>query len=136
MGPTLANDIATPLHKSFHDYLTAPSTANLSFDYVSETNIAKIIDNFPPKTSSGHDNISLKLVKHCKNILVKPITLIINQMFSTNVFPDRLKIAKVKPLFKKMMNQVCKTIGLFPYYPQFQKYLKNLYIYRHTITFL
>ena len=101
LGPTLANDIATPLHKSFHDYLTAPSTANLSFDYVSETNIAKIIDNFPPKTSSGHDNISLKLVKHCKNILVNPITLIINQMFSTNVFPDRLKIAKVKPLFKK-----------------------------------
>ena len=49
LGPTLANGIATPIHKSFHDYLTAPSTANRSFDHVSETNIAKIIDNFPPK---------------------------------------------------------------------------------------
>ena len=77
LGPTLANDIATLLHKSFHDYLTAPSTTNLSF--ASETTIAKIIDKFPPKTSSGHDKISLKLVKHCKNILVKPITLIINK---------------------------------------------------------
>ena len=102
LGPTLANDIATHLHKSFHDYSTAPSTANLSFDYVSETNIAKIIDKFPPKTSCGHDNISLKLVKYCTNILVKPITLIINQIFSTTVFPDRLKIAKVKPLFKNI----------------------------------
>ena len=33
-----------------------------------------------------------------------------------------------------MMNQVCKTIGLFPYYPQLQKHLENLYRYRHVIT--
>ena len=51
--PTLANDIVTPLHKSFHDYLTAPSTANLSFDYVSETNIAKIIKKYPPNLVVG-----------------------------------------------------------------------------------
>ena len=51
--PTLANDIVTPLHKSFHDYLTAPSTANLSFDYVFETNIAKIIKKYPPNLVVG-----------------------------------------------------------------------------------
>ena len=91
LGPTLANDIATPLHKSFRDYLTEPSTANLIFYNVSETNIAKIIDNFPPKTSSGHDNISLKLVKHYKNTLVKPITLIVFVWFGFNVALKHLR---------------------------------------------
>ena len=51
-------------------------------------------------------------------------------MFSTGVFLDRLKIAKVKPLFKKkIMNQVCKTIGLFPYYHTISKiFKKSIYL--------
>ena len=101
LGPTLGNEIESPHNKSFRDYLTTSTTGDLSFNYLSERDIAKIIDNFPPKTSSGHDDISLKLVKLCKDILIKPINLIVNQMFSTCVFRDRLKIAKVKPLFKK-----------------------------------
>ena len=83
MGPTLANEIATPHNESFGDYLTTPTTGDLSFNYLSERDIAKLIDNSPPQTSSGHDDISLKIVKLCKDILIKPITLRVNQMFST-----------------------------------------------------
>ena len=136
LGPPLADEIASTHNKSFRDYLTTSTTGYLSFNYLSERDIAKIIDNFPPKTSSGHDNLSLKLVKLCKDILIKPITLIVNQMFSTGVFPDRLKLLRLSHYSKKIMNQVCKTIGLFLYYPYFQKYLKNLYTYRHVITLL
>ena len=117
LGPPLADEIASPHNKSFRDYLTTSTTGYLSFNYLSERDIAKIIDNFPPKTSSGHDNLSLKLVRLCKDILIKPITLIVNQMFSTGVFPDRLKLLRLSHYSKKIMNQVCKTIGLFPYYP-------------------
>ena len=75
LGPTLGNEIASPHNKSFRDYLTTSTTGDLSFNYLSERDKAKIIDNFPPKTSSGHDNISLKLGKLCKDILIKPINL-------------------------------------------------------------
>ena len=40
-------------------------------------------------------------MKSIINILIKPITIIINQMLETGVFPDKLKVAKVIPLFKK-----------------------------------
>ena len=86
LGPTLANEIASLHNKSFRDYLTTSTTGDLCFNYLSERDIAKKVDNFPPKSSSGHDNIPLKLVKLCKDILIKPITLVVNQMFKSNVF--------------------------------------------------
>ena len=35
-----------------------------------------------------------------KNVLVKPLTIIINQMIVTGIFPDQLKISKVIALYK------------------------------------
>ncbi|KAI0221008.1 hypothetical protein LSAT2_027557, partial [Lamellibrachia satsuma] len=33
--------------------------------------------------------------------IVKPLTLLINQVLNTGQFPDKLKVAKVIPIFKK-----------------------------------
>ena len=41
------------------------------------------------------------MLKRIGPILVKPLTLIINQSLVTGIFPDQLKIAKVVPLYKK-----------------------------------
>ena len=35
-----------------------------------------------------------------KNVVVKPLTIIINQMIVTGIFPDQLKVSKVIPLYK------------------------------------
>ncbi len=43
----------------------------------------------------------MKLVKTIKFTLIKPITILINQMLNTGIFPDLLKIAKVVPVYKK-----------------------------------
>ena len=59
------------------------------------------LNNLKSKPTCGYDGISTKLLKACKNEICKPLTLIINQMLSTGIFPDTLKVAKVIPLFKK-----------------------------------
>ena len=51
-------------------------------------------------TSLNHDLISNKLVKLIKSVFIKPATLIINQMLSTGIFPEAMKLSKVIPLFK------------------------------------
>ena len=51
--------------------------------------------------SSGHDGISTRFIKRILEIITPPLTHIINQSLCTGLFPDRLKIAKVIPLFKK-----------------------------------
>ena len=40
-------------------------------------------------------------LKAIGNELSKPLTIIINQCILTGIFPDLLKIAKVKPIFKR-----------------------------------
>ena len=60
-----------------------------------------IINKLKNKNSSGNDEISNKLLKAIGNELSKPLTIIINQCLLTGIFPDLLKIAKVKPLFKR-----------------------------------
>ncbi len=56
-------------------------------------------------------------IKIIKPILVRPITIIINQMLNTRVFPDKLKIAKINPIFKKDDNTLFtnyRPISLLP----------------------
>ncbi len=40
-------------------------------------------------------------MKIVKDVLIKPITIIINQMLNTGICQDKLKIVKITPIFKK-----------------------------------
>ena len=71
------------------------------FHHIDENKVCQIINNLSNKSSCRFDGISLKLTKYLKPLIIQPITLIINQMLTTGIFPDKLKIAKVKPIFKK-----------------------------------
>ncbi len=45
--------------------------------------------------------MSVKLIKAIKTVLVNSLTVIINQRLKTGIFPDKFKIARIKPLHKK-----------------------------------
>ena len=51
--------------------------------------------------SKGHDGISSELVKLINNAISRCSTLIINQSLTSGIFPDRLKIAKVTPIYDR-----------------------------------
>ena len=53
------------------------------------------------KASCGVDGISSRLLKLIKPVLTKSLTLITNQILTTGIFPDKLKTAKVIPIYKK-----------------------------------
>ena len=61
----------------------------------------QIINNLPNKSSCGFDGISTIVMKSMKNLILTSLTLIINQIINTGVFPNKLKIAKITPIFKK-----------------------------------
>ena len=86
---------------AFTDYLINPTEHRFNFSKITERETLNIISNLKSKNSSGKDEISNKLLKSIKYEISKPLTIIINQSLETGIFPDALKIAKVKPLFKK-----------------------------------
>ncbi len=101
VGFNLSENIKMPRNKTFHNYLKHKYCNNFQFKNINEEIVLSIIDKLAPKTSCGFDGISSKLVKSIKVALINPITLIINQMLNTGIFPDKLKIAKIIPIHKK-----------------------------------
>ena len=95
------DEVAQQPNCHFTNYLINKSKCTLQFHPIDQTNVAQIIDNLKPKTSTGIDNISSKLLKQTKESITAPLTIIINQMMATDLFPDALKICKVIPLYKK-----------------------------------
>ena len=110
IGPSLANKIDK--NNNFRKYLRNASESRLYFEPRTEHKTMKIIENLKNKTSSGIDGISNQLLTSAKNVLVKPITTIINQMIFTGIFPNNLKISKVIPLYKQKTRSFCRIIDL------------------------
>ena len=88
-------------NKSYKNYLTDRIACSFEFKLVSKDDIMKIMNKLHPKSSFGQDNISTILLKSISTEIYETLTLIINQSLSTGIFPDKLKIAKIKPIFKK-----------------------------------
>ena len=93
-----------------------------------------VINNLPNKSSSGHDNLSLKIIKYLKKLISAPLTIIINQMFNTGIFPESLKIAKVKPLFKKNDNHTISNYRPISLLPSISKVFEKI-IYQQTYSY-
>ena len=66
----------------------------------SQQEVDRIINSMLDKSSSGHDNVSNILLKSLKRSLTYPMTLIFNQLLETGIFPERMKLAEVIPLYK------------------------------------
>ena len=85
----------------FNTYLTSPCTSSFYFQYTNPSGILKIIQGLKPKTSAGYDHLSSKVLKDIAGIVSTPLSIIINQSLCSGIFPSKIKIAKVIPLFKK-----------------------------------
>ena len=84
----------------FTHFLRNPATSTFSFQLVTENLICEVIKCLNSKNSCGSDGISSKLIKYIIEELSMPLTVIINQIFTTGIFPDNLKTAKIHPLLK------------------------------------
>ena len=74
----------------------------MTFNFVpfNEVYIDNVINKLKNKSSCCYDNISNKNIKYAKNVLTKPLTLLVNQCLHTGIYPSQLKLSRVKPLFK------------------------------------
>ena len=68
---------------------------------VSNAELKTLIANLNDKKSPRPDNIGPKLIKTSAATIIDPLLHIFNLSFSPGLVPDKLKIAKVIPVFKK-----------------------------------
>ena len=83
------------------DYL---GNRNSAFFFVSPTDrnkVKNIISQLQTGKSAGPYSIPINLLKMLSPVIVSPLVILINESFSTGIFPDKLKIAKVVVLHNK-----------------------------------
>ena len=118
---------------SHRDYMTA-SDASM---FVLLTNALEIIDiarNLKPSKSPGYDEISLKVIKSIINNIAQPLSVIFNLSLKTGIFPDKLKTAKLSPIFKSDNKRLVNNYRL-SILPVFSKILGKL-MYNILLSYL
>ena len=87
-----------------------------------------ILKNVEVTKAAGIDQISRKFLKDGAPFLSKPISELCNLSITLRSFPDACKIAKVKPLFKKIQKQIHQIADQYLYCLCYLKSLKELFL--------
>jgi hypothetical protein len=122
-------------NKHFTDYLKINQTNSMFLEPVDKCQILEIVNKFKPKISSGHDEIPTKIMKQSISEIIEPLTYIINKSLETGVVPNKLKIAKVIPLFKSLQKNELKNYRPVSLLPAFSKVFEKV-IFNKIMAFI
>ena len=129
IGRYFVSKLTPPKNKYFQMYLNKAILTSFNFILIDEGRMRKTLHSLRTKTSSRYDGVSVKLLKYIFLALSKPLCLIINQSLLTGIYPDKLKIAKMIPLYKKydtLLMDDYRAISLLPSISKlFEKVVSN-----------
>ena len=121
--------------KSFDKYLPHHNAKSIFLDPVHPMEVINVARKLKPKTSSGSDGVSSKLLIQTIDQIVNPMTHIINLSLQTGIFPDELKCAKVIPIYKSGDPCVLNNYRPISLLSSFSKLLERI-IYNKIMKFL
>ena len=127
VGPNLASGIQKPVNVKVEDYLPDSNVGTMYLDPVDESEILNTVRAFGKKASLDCDGVNMSLIKDVIVPIAKPVAHICNLSFSSGVFPDLMKVAKVVPLFKSGKNNMFTNYRPVSLLPQFSKILEKLF---------
>lgn len=87
--------------------------------------LRKIFSRLKPKMSTGIDRLNRKIFKVCESELNKPLIHLIKVSIWSEVFPDKCKVTKVRPAFKKGEEWEVGNYRLILLLPTVSKFIKK-----------
>ena len=136
IGETFANKIPPPTTDISKYLNTIPQNERSIFlNPTDSTEIVTLINELVPKNSSGHDNLSNKLLKKLLPTIIEPLTVIFNKSLTEGVFPEAMKKADVFPLYKAKDHQETNNYRPISLLLTISKLLEKI-MCKRTYTFL
>ena len=99
VGPDTEKTVPRVPNASPEKYLKNRTQFELIIAHISQEEVLSIINALPNK-GTGPSSIPLRLLKDAADLIITPLCHIINLSFSSGIFPDSLKVAKVVPIHK------------------------------------
>ena len=128
VGPELANQInMETANEDVDDFNFERNPNSIFIKAVEEKEIIDIVRNFKNKISTDCDEIDMTIVKKVIDGILKPLTYICNLSFQTGKFPNKMKVAKVIPLYKTGDKHIFTNYRPVSLLSQFSKVLEKLF---------
>ena len=134
IGLTTSHNVP-PSKYPFSSYMSPRNMQSIFLGPVAPSDVSDSAKKLKSKLSSGHDNISTKLMKYTLNYIIEPITHIINQSLCTGIVPTDMKIAKVVPIYKSSDSTILKNYRPVSLLPAFSKLLEKI-VFKQLMSFL
>ena len=100
---SVGKDTASKVSKTVYTpdmFLNKYNDKNMFLYPCTPEEVYKTVKSLKSKNSAGNDGISNNLIKKLSDVLCLPLCIIFNKSFSEAVFPDKMKLSKVIPLYK------------------------------------
>ena len=101
IGEQLASNFSNHNNWDYKKFLKKTAPQSFFMHRTNETEIIDSVRNLKNTNSTGHDEFSNKFIKLSLPILAPALEKIFNLSLSSGIYPDKLKVAKVIPIFKK-----------------------------------
>ena len=134
IGSNLADGIPNS-NIPFGNYLNAPLCSSFMIYPATAGEIETEINNINSSKSVGPYSIPINLLKTLKSLLSKPLAHLFNCSFLSGVVPDKLKVARVVPVFKKGPRTLMTNYRPISLLSIFNKLLEKL-MYNRLMDFL
>jgi hypothetical protein len=106
----------------------------MSWYYASTHEIEKIIKSLISKNTGGYDEISTRILKLSAQYIISPLTYICSTIPNSGTFPDMLKYAIIKEVFKIGNDQEIMNYEPISLLTSFSKVIENLFMLDFLIT--
>ena len=134
IGLNISNNVPNS-NKHYSHFLPKLNCDKTIFlDPISPDEVIKACSQLKPKSSSGCDDISSKILKQTIENIVIPLTYIFNLSLENGIVPNKMKISKVIPLFKSGDRKLLNNYRPISLLPAISKLLEKL-MYKKIISF-
>jgi hypothetical protein len=88
---------------------------NLFCIEIETEDVINLVNSGKDDTAPGYDRIMMKLLKYVIDFIKNPLVYIYNLSIQQGIFPDLLKLAVIKPIFKEEIRNKLIIIDQSPY---------------------